>query len=282
MTDAANRLKPLAIAWLAFDALVILALILFAVAADGLTPARLAAFAALLLAGTAAAGSLALPRLARPGAPAPLASGGAALAALVYLAMAFAVSLLFMAGIATGLAALVLVQLLLLAVFAAAAYGMSWAARRKSFSDASAERRADGVYGLLSRAETLLARFPQGSPEARSLERSIEEIRYFDKNSSVPTDRLIAERLMDLDEIFNPAKPSPPYTAPPDLLLEPPGSVAAGSPPPPAGDPGAAAPPSPPADPAAQSANAAQLLEEIYRLAIRRKDESLAAKRGSL
>jgi hypothetical protein len=214
-------------------------------------------------------------------------AGWAGAAALVYVVLATVVSLVFMAGAAVGLASLILVQLALFGLFAAVAAAMYWAAARKASSDSAIERRADAVYGLLARAEALLRRLPAGSPEARSLERSIEEIRYFDKNSSVPTDRLIAERLMDLDEIYSPAgAPSgnaPRHPAPDGAssVLESLDAAAGGGASPPA--------PAPPAtgtdhspDPAAQKANAEQLLEELYRLTLRRKDESLASKRGSL
>jgi hypothetical protein len=286
-----TRYKSVIIAWLAFD---ILSALLFAVAVSELTFVKFAASAALFMAGTAAALALVATAPAGPGAPPPLVSAAAALAALAYLPLAAAVSVVFMVGAATGLAALVLIELLLFALFVAASFGLYWAAKRKAVSDAATERRASGVYGLLSRAEALLGRLPAGSPEARSLERTVEEIRYFDKNSSVATDREIAERLMDLDEIYNPRPDSPapppapaaPAASPGDPVLESldfvaPGALPSGGEPPvpPATSP---APSARAADPAAQRANAAELLEELYRLTLRRKDDSLAAKRGAL
>jgi hypothetical protein len=207
-----------------------------------------------------------------------------------------------MIGAATGFAALLLIQILLLAFFVTVSAMMFWAVKRKRIQDASVEHRATGIYGLLTRAQVLLAHMQPGSQEAGSLERSIEEIRYFDKNSSVPADREIADKLMALDEIYNPrpASPSPAaasaapppsaQASPEDALLESLNAAVSGEALPrgggsPAIAPGAPSPAAletPAADPAAQGAYAAQLLEDLYRLALRRKDESLNAKRGSL
>ncbi|MDR1037106.1 MAG: hypothetical protein LBT40_11205, partial [Deltaproteobacteria bacterium] len=205
----ATRYKSVIVAWLAFD---IIAFLLFAAVVSDVTFVKIAAFASLFLAGTVAAVALIMTAPQFAGSPPPLVGATASVAAMVYVPAAAVVALIFMAGAATGLAALILVQLLLLALFASVSAMMYWAVKRKAVSDAGVERRAAGVYGLLARAQALQAQMPAGSAEARSLERSVEEIRYFDKNSSVPADREIAERLMDLDEIYNPrpsAQPSP-------------------------------------------------------------------------
>ncbi|MDR1081277.1 MAG: hypothetical protein LBQ79_10045, partial [Deltaproteobacteria bacterium] len=294
-----SRFKSVIIAWLAFD---VMSFLLFAAVVDEITLVKMAAFASLFLAGTAAAAALVMTAPQFEGAPPPLVGATASVAALVYVPAAAVVALVFMTGAATGFAALLLVQLLLLAFFVTVSALMFWAVKRKRISDASTERRAAGVYGLLARAQGLLAHMQPGSGEAQSLERAIEEIRYFDKNSSVPADREIAEKLMALDEIYSPRPASPPSAArlaapapPEDALLESLNAAVSGEALPqggglPAGPPASASggapartePAAPFADPVAQRAYAAQLLEDICRLALRRKDESLNAKRGSL
>ncbi|MDR1039517.1 MAG: hypothetical protein LBR80_04995 [Deltaproteobacteria bacterium] len=280
-----TRYKSVIIAWLVFN---VAAFILFAVMiGENLTFVKFAAFFAMLAAGAVAAASLILSASPFQGSrPAPLLAGTAGVAAIVYVPVASAVSLVFMTGAASGLLALILLHLSLAAVFIAASAGIYLAAKRKAASDAAVERRAAGAFSLLSRAESIMSRLPQGSPEARSLERSVEEIRYFDKNSSVPADREIAERLMDLAEIIDPrpaaapAPSSPPSLSPEDSALASLEAAVSGGAPPPAEAP--RAPVASAADPAARMANTSELLEELYRLTLRRKDESLNSKRGSL
>ncbi|MDR3152999.1 MAG: hypothetical protein LBW85_01715 [Deltaproteobacteria bacterium] len=287
-----SRFKPIVIAWIAFD---ILAFILFAAAAGGdLTVAKLLAFLALLGAGAVAAAALILLGSGLPRQGAPLVPVAAAGLAIVYVLLAAALSVIFMTGLLAGAVLVLLLQLILLALFVLAAVGLRYAFRRKAFSDAGTERRADLALGLLSRAQALLAKIPEGSPEAKSLEASIEEIRYFDKNSSVPSDRLIADKLVDLEAIFSPApasgplapapRPSPGPASPEAGLLE--SLEAAASEASPASGPpedsaaAGAASGSPLPDPAAQRANAVMLLRELQSLTARRREESLNSKRG--
>jgi hypothetical protein len=129
-------------------------------------------------------------------------------------------------------------------------------------------RRVDQWASLESRLRAARNQVQDGSQEAIGLDKAIEEVRYFDKNTVSQYDTQILSRLLDLESLlFQKDESLLPEALPPaqgTLNLNPGGPAPAAAPqgPPPVTDP------------------PAKIIDDIYKLAVVRHQDSTRSKRG--
>jgi hypothetical protein len=140
-----------------------------------------------------------------------------------------------------------------------------------SEKEATQLRRLQQVVSLESRLRNLKQQVASGSSEAQGLDKIIDEVRYFDKNSVSQYDSGIAEKLLDLESILLTRDNVTPLEIPETKgLLDMAAKEADGAVQSPASPP----PPPPVTDPPQK------LIDDIYKLVVARHQDTTRSKRG--
>jgi hypothetical protein len=255
-----TRFKKVLLVW---AVLVFISGLIYAMA-SGSGLSSLLGFFFLLLAETVAAAAFVFYLMNPQKMGSPLMTTGLISSTILYLVVSAIISLVFITGLTSAIRFLVAPQIILLVLFVSVV--LIFMLSSKSNKDAQVERRVSLVVGMEQRARSIHAKLAGKNPEAaRLLEKIIEEIKYFDKNSEVRTDKTITDKLLDLDNIIS----SPPPQASASAGELPAGTnVIEGS--------------SPEAPSPALQEDPISMLNEIYQLTQVRNSESLQAKRGSI
>jgi hypothetical protein len=250
------RFKKVILIW---AVLIFISGLIFAMASGTGFPSLLGFFF-LLLAETVAAAAFVFYLMTPQRLNSPLLATGLISTTVLYLAVSAIISLIYITGLSTTIRYLVAPQVILLVLFVSVI--LIFLISSKNSKDAQIGRRISLVEGMEQRARAIYARLSGKNPEAaKLLEKIIEEIKYFDKNSEVRTDKVIMDKLLDLENIISPLPPAASQPSSGEL----PGGTEAieGS------------------DAPAPHGDAVSLLNDVYQLTLARREESLKAKSGS-
>lgn len=164
-----------------------------------------------------------------------------------------------------GPGALVVLELIYLLLLGGAVIVLTIATRSAGASEDLALRRSQQLMVLESRFRNLKLQVAPGSSEDKAIDKILEEVRYFDRNTVSQYDTPIMEKLLDLESLLlTKDEPAQPDAGPPQGLI-------AG-----AGPPDPSAPPPPP--PVTETPG--KILDDILKLAAARHQDSARTKRG--
>ncbi|MDR2460248.1 MAG: hypothetical protein LBE38_05640 [Deltaproteobacteria bacterium] len=255
MADLSSKFKLTVFIW---AVAVVISGLMFAILISEGTVAKWLGLAFLLLAETITAAAVSLIYFTPEKFNSMLASVGTFSAAGVYLIAAAIIALIFMLGISQNIAVLFGVEISLILILAVVIFLFLVFSKDRVEHDRAIERKISLVAGIADHARKLKSLIPRDSPPEvqQTMDKILEEIRYFDKNSEVQTDKIITDKLINLERAFSPQQP---------LEALPPGGDR---------DPGSFQPPN--------STTLLSALQEIYQLTLSRKDDSIRSKSPSL
>jgi hypothetical protein len=251
-----SRFKVIVITW---AIIVFLSGLLFAIASPGGASSWLGFFF-LLVAITITAAAFVLYILTPAKLDSTLLSTGLIASTLTYLVISGIISFIYIIFSPESLRFLVVPQLILLVLLAAVL--LIFYVSSKGHKSLDIERRVSLVSGIDLRTRNIYIKLKGSYPEAaKVLEKVIEEIKYFDKNSEVRTDKTITDKLLNLEALIEP--PTQNETLPQGSDTASLDTSNQNLP-----------------QPASQDSIIAAI-NEIYNLTLLRKEESLQAKTGS-
>jgi hypothetical protein len=174
---------------------------------------------------------------------------------------------------ATG--ALFVLEFIYLILLGAALLLLGISAKSAGDKEEGQLRRVEQIVSLESRLRALKVQVAPDSPEAQGLDKIIDEVRYFDKNSVSQYDRGILEKLLDLESLLLTKEDTPllHIDKDPEKLIDlsaVPDSATA--------DPNAASTPPPPPPPVTESPK--ELVDDLYKLVVARHQDTVRTKRG--
>ncbi|MDR1110114.1 MAG: hypothetical protein LBP92_05315 [Deltaproteobacteria bacterium] len=143
--------------------------------------------------------ALALPEVATAG---PLLRAGTYSSAGIYAILALALAIVHAAGVAQGPSWLIVGELVLLVLLFSAETLLFVSSRGVAAGDRAAAGRMGTVMDLQARLDRLSKLDSLGPELGAKLGCLVEEIRFFDRGASVPSDLAISEKIAQLEGLF--------------------------------------------------------------------------------
>jgi hypothetical protein len=188
---------------------------------------------------------------------------------IAYFLFGMVTALIFLISSPFRAAILFVLEFIYLILLGAALLLLGLSTKTSGDKEEAQLRRLDQIVSLESRIRALKLQVAPNSPEDQGLDKIIEEVRYFDKNSVSQYDRGILEKLLDLESLLLTKDETPLVDNEQKPLIDLHAPDGTGTP-----------APSTAVEPPPVTESPMELIDGLYKLAVVRHQDTIRTKRG--